>query len=393
MLSADVLTGYSHGCILQLATIHSSQECVQGLLEAGAEPNGVPNDRWATPLQGAAASKKEELVRLLLRYGASVNPERICCRHGKPLCAAIVNSVGPIAHLLLENGASLNRTGKRYTSPLQLATTKGLDSIVRLLVSNGANVHAVGGRYGTALRAALAHDHVEIAKYLLENGAQIKPISEACHETLHFKNKVHSFASALDVAVASNEISTVQLLLDNGFDPNELEDICAAAVVRAVEVSGIEMLRLLISKGANVKKYGSQAMSFGSERLRENLLEKIKLLIAAGADVRDYSGGQRYTALGIIIKERVRECLDFFLDAGADPNVVYSPGSNGSALNEAIVCRNIEAVEKLLAKGADVNQGAGHNGTPFVNAIICGDEQLYRVFVDHGADHQPIRAV
>lgn len=77
--------------------------------------------------------------------------------------------------------------------------------------------------------------------------------------------------------------------------------------------------------------------------------------------------------------------MDFLLDANVDPNVVYSFGSNGSALNEVIERRNIEAIKKLLAKGADVNLGAGHYGTPFVNAIAKGDEELYRLFLDHDA--------
>ena len=66
-LSANLLTGCRYGGILQFAIIRSSQECVEWLLEAGADPNGVPDGEYGTPLQAAAASGNEKLVRLLLQ--------------------------------------------------------------------------------------------------------------------------------------------------------------------------------------------------------------------------------------------------------------------------------------------------------------------------------------
>ena len=164
----------------------------------------------------------------------------------------------PIAHLLLDYGASLDRTGKGYSPPLQAAASKGFESIVRLLVSKGAKVHAVGGEYGTALRAALAHGPDEIAKYLLDNGADPMQKSEARHGTLHFTHSNETFLSALEVAVASNKTSTVQLLLDHRLDLNDPEDVCAAAIGRAGQVSGVEMLKFMIGKGANVKNMAAK---------------------------------------------------------------------------------------------------------------------------------------
>jgi len=384
---------------LQVAIRYGPQEYVHRLLEAGADPNGVPTGEFGTPLQAAANTKNEQIARLLLRYGASVNPERICGDHGDPLCAAVERNANTIVDLLLEHGALLNRTGKKYTPPLQVAARKGLESTVRLLVCKGANVQADGGGYGTALRAALAHGHVEIARYLLENGAQIKQVSRGYYDVRPwvkesvFKSRRYVFASALEAAVQSNEVETVQLLLDNGIDLIEDEDMCATALLRAVECANIQMLEFLINKGADVRKHGSQIMSFDPNlnEMPVDLLDKFKLLVESGVSVRDYTGGQRYSALGMSIRSELWECMDFLLEAGADPNVVYSAGLNGSALNEALAAHeiNLKAVEKLLARGADVNLRAGKGGTPFVNAIVSGAESLYRLFLDHGAIIDP----
>src|SRR5436305_508689 len=137
---------------------------------------------------------------LLLKKGASVNPERICGYYGDPLCAAIGRDVEPIIRLPLDNGASPDRTGKGYTPPLQVAARKGLVSIIRLLLSKGAKVYAVGGEYGTALRAALAHGHGEIAKLLLDSGADIMQRSKTSHGNPCVTWMIDTFTSAFEVA-------------------------------------------------------------------------------------------------------------------------------------------------------------------------------------------------
>jgi ankyrin repeat protein len=372
---------------LQFAIINSSKKCVEWLLEAGADPNGVPDGEYGTPLQAAVGRGKEELVHVLLKRGASINPERLCGRWGDPLCAAMREDLEPIANILLDNGASLERTGKNYTPPLQVAAGKGFEPMVRLLISKGAKVNAVGGEYGTALRAALANGHEEVAKHLLDNGADIMQRSEASHYTSYFTHISHTYTSAPEVAVASNKTSTVQLLLDHGLDLNQHEEICAAAIWLSVQVSGVEMLNFMIQIGANVKRYGGKAMCFDSGRRHDKMLEKTKILMAAGVNIAENHGEGR-TALGTSIGQENWEYMDFLLDAGVDPNAVHSD-ITGSALNEAIDHGNIEVVKKLLAKGADINLGAGHYGTPFVNAIASGDEELYHLFIVNGAIINP----
>ncbi|KEF51404.1 uncharacterized protein A1O9_12553 [Exophiala aquamarina CBS 119918] len=104
-------------------------------------------------------------------------------------------------------------------------------------------------------------------------------MAEAYHPAVCYVHGNDKFTSALEVAVASNQTSTVQLLLDRGFELIMFEDSCVAAAI---------------------------------------------------------------------------------------------------------------AVKKLLANGADINLGAGLHGTPFVNAIINGNEQMYQLFLDHGANTNPL---
>ena len=70
--------------------------------------------------------------------------------------------------------------------------------------------------------------------------------------------------------------------------------------------------------------------------------------------------------LAATIQFHNRECMNFLLEAGGNPNVIYSSGSSGLALNEAIEQDLIEAVKALVAKGAEVNLAAGTYGTPLL---------------------------
>lgn len=82
-------------------------EIVKLLLDSRADINAVSRNGFsASPLQGAVASKKIDLARLLIARGANVN-----CRGeegGSPLHEAAGNGQIEFAKLLLDNGANIN---------------------------------------------------------------------------------------------------------------------------------------------------------------------------------------------------------------------------------------------------------------------------------------------
>jgi len=340
-----------------------------------------------SPLQAAAYRGIEEVVRLLLDYGADVNPVHSSGEYGNPLQAAIFGEDEAIIQLLLDHGASVNQTGGRMGTPLQAAANQGLESVVRMLIHKGANVNApVGGKYGTALRAALANNYEEIVRFLLQCGADMRCDGEFNHTTTEKPVLTESYHSALEVAAATNNPALVQLLLDNALGINEDGQACTLALRRASEMRDCTMLEFLISKGADVRQYGGEALI--SNRWTGTVrLERAKLLLRHGADV---NGGPEATKspLAVSIEVRDWELMQLLLNSGCDVNARY-PGYHGSALHEAIDLRAVPVVKELINRGADVNLRAGFWGTPLAEAIMNGDEQLFNILLEHGAEIDP----
>ncbi|KIX02725.1 uncharacterized protein Z518_08667 [Rhinocladiella mackenziei CBS 650.93] len=375
-----------YGSVLQLAVAKSSPTAIQWLLDAGAELNDFCGGKYGTPLQAAARERDINVVRLLLGQGALVNPERLCGEYGDPLRAAARNSDLDLIHLLLDHGASLTRQHEEFATPLHWVAQQGLLHIVRLFVERGVNVNTWGGKYGTALRAAVANEHAEVVKFLLDHGASFTEETKASHTTSKNEVVVENYESALEVAAATNNTNLVQLLLDHGLDLNSSARSCSRALMRAAEMPDITMLQYLIDQGADVKRHGGRAVAMTPYRHFPGRLERIKVLLEHGADINGSSESSSMPLVTSIIAEEYA-VLDLLLDGGCDVNASRkSGGLSGCALSEAIHRGATNIVEKLLAKGADPNMRAGDWGTPFMVAIMQGDEKLFHLLLEHGAE-------
>jgi ankyrin repeat protein len=161
------------------------------LLGAGVNPNGYSG---TTPLNAAAEGGRLEIVRLLIKHGASVNLK--CVDERTPLMASV--AYPKVVKLLLLRGAKVNTVDKvngttalmcaacgpsqdmlRLGLPLEASEVSAelkqerLDffETVRLLVSHGANVNAKDKSGLTPLRYAAVGGQTEIIQYLLKHGA------------------------------------------------------------------------------------------------------------------------------------------------------------------------------------------------------------------------------
>ena len=139
---------------LMMAVQNSSLDIACMLLDKGADPN-VVNSNGASCLLIAAGKnilqddgesfsggecKEHELVRVLLRYGASVN--YVCRATGDTaLTVAIVNRADiDVVQELIEQGGNINHSDKKGGTALKYAYQEEQESIVRLLLNKGASV-------------------------------------------------------------------------------------------------------------------------------------------------------------------------------------------------------------------------------------------------------------
>jgi uncharacterized protein len=112
-------------------------DVVRCLLEHGADPNA----RWSgreNLLYLAFGRRNEPAIRLLLDYGASVQPSFDGVPSSQPLIAAVYAKLPELVRELLERGADPNVTDNRITPLLCAALSDAADS-VRILLEAGAD--------------------------------------------------------------------------------------------------------------------------------------------------------------------------------------------------------------------------------------------------------------
>ena len=212
--------GGSASDALSGAASAGNMDMVQQLLEYGANP--------AAGMEAAASYGHEKIVKLLLEKGVSAD-------YG--ISEAAGRGYVEIVSLLLEKGASANHG-------ISEAAGGGHEEIVRLLLEHGADA-------GHGLSIAAGYGHVEMVRLLLEHGASpelgLVPAVERGHveivEMLHRAGARLPQEQLLPLAVKEGKLAMVAYLAKQGCNPT-------AGLGGAVEQGNMEMVRLLLEKGA-----------------------------------------------------------------------------------------------------------------------------------------------
>lgn len=123
-------------------------ECVQCLLDAGAEKEFVSSSNY-TPLMIAIQNRKPEVVRLLLSRECSPN-----FRGGlqwSPLHIAARNGNSEIADILIDKRAAINARDSDGNTPLILSAQNGHYGVMKSLMNAGCDINAANKKGMTAL--------------------------------------------------------------------------------------------------------------------------------------------------------------------------------------------------------------------------------------------------
>ncbi len=105
------------------------------LLEAGADPNFVPNEYGGSPIQMAVQMINIELVKLLInKYSVDLNTKGKTNGYTPLYWAAMFNQSDEITKLLLAAGANPNIFNSDGESPLSMAMINGMGNAVKNLL-------------------------------------------------------------------------------------------------------------------------------------------------------------------------------------------------------------------------------------------------------------------
>ena len=234
----------------------------------------------------------------------------------------------------------VNRRNADGSTPLQWAVYNGDVTAARRLLRAGANV-ALANNYGaTPMSLAAEVANTEMLKVLLEAGANAdSPNADG--------------QTALMAVARTGNIAAAQLLLEHGATVDAKEKWGGqSALMWASARRHPEMMRLLISKGADVN-----ARSIDRDYQRH--------VTAEGRPKSLDSGG--LSPLLYAARENCIACVDVLLQSKVDIDL---PDPDGvSPLLVAIMNANWDLAKQLIDAGADVNQWDIYGESPLYTAI------------------------
>lgn len=405
-------TGPENNAVLD-STYKRDVESLKLLLEFGADPNAKATD-GNTPLRCACEYNHEEEAKVLLEYGADPN---ISAPEWTPLPWALNHNSESLVHLLLQYGANPDLVMENGWTSLVYACEKNrLPSIVQEFFTYGASPDATDAHGTTGLGLACYRNHPDLVKVLLSNGANPNlPGKElpmlvslrypACLEHLIAAGAdLHCSKGIMEGAAHYNCIEAVKLLLDAGLDPNEKSDERFSPLTTAIRDSRVEIIDLLLSRGADPNLTGQDVplkmavnkpeilkrlivggakvdlcKGLVEQAVHYNNLESITILLEAGVPIDEKEQGL-HTAVTTAIRGNLIECLSFLLSHGADPN---EPG-DGLPLISASRFADPDRLGLLLDAGADVNRQ--HDGrTALMEACNYNTMENVKMLLERGA--------
>ncbi len=298
---------------LYLACVNGSALVIAKLLDAGADANSATTE-GETALMTVARSGNVEAAKVLLAHGADVNSKEQW-RQQTPLMWAVAESHPEMAQELVAHGADVNARQVEWHWERQV-TKEPREKWMPL-----------GGL--TPLHFAARQGCVDCARVLLKAGAGINAVDP-------------NNMTPMVMALINGHYDFAAFLIDQGADPNIADETGRTPLYAAVD------------------DHTMPESNLPSPREIDNKLtsmDVIQSLLAHGADVNAQLKKQ------IPYRTKVDRGADTMLTTGATP------------LLRAAKAGDAEAIQVLLAKGADVKLTTKFGMTPLMAAAGLGAKE------------------
>jgi ankyrin repeat protein len=415
----DAANHYGVTPLLQ-ASRNGDVETMRALLDAGAQPT-----RWhaegETPLMAAARTGKVEAVKLLLSKGSFVNAADPFQEETALMWASSEGHLEVVKTLLaagadpnLKAHVSLITERKNADHPsggftaLMFAVRNGHEDVARALIAGGADLKLTNADGATATIIAIVNDRFDFAKELIDLGADPNDGSLFFAVDMHdatIDMRAHD-GSRLQPSHPNHmtSLSLVKALLDLKADVNKpfvgalhSTTLCCGATInsspfyRAAVAADVEVLKLMLAHDAKIEWSPSEVKPKDGKpgRPNPNLGRTPLMASIKGGQGAPIAGGPGFTRIGppVFREPGIRdplEALQLLLAAGADANAKAADGS--TPLHQAVQEEHVAMIRALAAAGGKLDAVNKDNLTPLLlaeapkkpNPADMGDLDVYK---------------
>jgi ankyrin repeat protein len=359
---AQVLSQQNADAALFDTIDHEDASALHNALVDGASLHAL--DRYGhTPLVSAAAEGNARIVRDLLAAGADINEADRS--HNTPVTQAAFDNQIDVLRVLLQHHANLDAQDARGDTAVAYAVNRRNMEILQLFIEAGANLNLINPNTGHSLLTAayVDNDDYDFVQALRAAGAHFADATDElfaasaygdidqmrhaidAHADVNFASRFGE--TALCVAARKGNTAAVRLLLRNGANPAVTGSDHHTALEWALFSEHLSTVETLLDAGADPRApvSGQRSMlsmaawGFDDPALLDRFLR-------AGVDVnaRDIT---RQTALFGAAQAGHEHAAKFLLEHGADPNAADTHGKTA----EDYAARNHhEAIVKLIER-------------------------------------------
>ncbi|UZP40540.1 hypothetical protein NXS19_008356 [Fusarium pseudograminearum] len=298
---------------LRCAAYYGRMDICKLLLKYGADPDLTPEGAVTTPLIQAVTRGDLDMVKLLVEYKVTIDKGETSVWSRTPMHVAVDSKKPAIVQYLLEQGADPNVRDSEGVPPIASAVKAGDPDVVNET---------------TLLHEAISRP--ETLRILLQHGADITMTNKWSH-------------TALDVAIGSNYLTSVRIILETSRDKLDL---------------GSESTRRALY-----------------EAVTSGFTHVVGALLEAGADVNTVNVNGESLLMLAVKHNRESNMVCTILEY--NPDLAMRDDKQNTALHHINKTTRLETVRRIVNSGGKLDAMNDCEGIPFVVAI---NAQLDDVF-------------